>query len=376
MTIPALTASSIAHRARISSALKALKPPQFRMEVVKLRAHQIPTKWSLYRNLLRTAPTKDIRWRVRMGFRQDKSLRRAGDVRRSLEKWHKWLDTFQAARNGDAHLQAVLSRYSRLIVAKRKKEEMHQMILDDIAWRQRHANRPVLKGSALRPSLYNRPLPMMTPMPMHVSGMIARRRKARARRQDRYAVLSDLSKDLESERTFESLLAQSIETPFRPEYSPNLGDWKHWITEEQRMIRESYELDNERARTPFPSELLESLKSARRAKVENKTRERARERSGEVLDITLKRHRGQPPAHLLDKMSEKEKHMDQVSRSPSEVGYVAQVKRALGHKLRNPDAWKVELGKPENREQLDEAQGAIDAENARRRAQAKTDEDS
>ncbi|OCH88698.1 hypothetical protein OBBRIDRAFT_820076 [Obba rivulosa] len=374
MIIPPSSSSSLARRAQISLALKALKPPQFRMEVVALPAHRIPTKWSLYRGLLRNAPTEDIRWRVQTGFRQEKSLRRAGDVRKSLEKWHKWLNIFRGAKTGDERLQAILHRYSGMIVAKRDKTWMHKMILDDIAWRKRLATRPVLKGSPMRPTLYNRPLPMMTPMPMHVVGMIARRRKARTRRQERFAALQELAKDVEGERTFEHILAQEEKVPFEPEFSQNMTGWKQWISEEQRMIRNTFNLDDARARTPFPPELLETLKSARRAKVENKTRERERERSGEVLNVTLKRRRGRPPTHALVKMSEEEKHMDEVSRSPSEVGYVAQVKRALGHKLRNPDAWKVEIGKPEDRPRLDAALQAIDAENARRREQAKTDE--
>lgn len=59
--------------------------------------------------------------------------------------------------------------------------------------------------------------------------------------------------------------------------------------------------------------------------------------------------------------------MDRVARSLSEVGYIAQVKMKLGMKLRDPEAWKVEFGKPENLSELDEMWEAIDAENARRR---------
>jgi hypothetical protein len=59
--------------------------------------------------------------------------------------------------------------------------------------------------------------------------------------------------------------------------------------------------------------------------------------------------------------------MDKVSRSVSEVGYVGMIKRRLGWKLKNPEAWKAEIGSPENKQDLDQASEAIRQENLRRR---------
>jgi hypothetical protein len=67
-------------------------------------------------------------------------------------------------------------------------------------------------------------------------------------------------------------------------------------------------------------------------------------------------------------MSPERREMDKVSRSLSEVGYVALVKRRLGFKLKDPEAG-LELGEKENRPLLDQATAFIRAENQRREMQ-------
>jgi len=116
---------------------------------------------------------------------------------------------------------------------------------------------------------------------------------------------------------------------------------------------------------PIPPELIKEVFEARREKIRNKTKEKERERRGEVLRSTIKRQRKGPPAHILVKMSPKHKEMDKVSRSLSEVGYVALVKRKLGFKLKDPEAG-LELGEKENRPLLDQAVKFIRTENKRR----------
>jgi hypothetical protein len=66
-------------------------------------------------------------------------------------------------------------------------------------------------------------------------------------------------------------------------------------------------------------------------------------------------------------MTKEERRQDKVVRSVSEVGYVAQVKRRLGFKMRDPEAWKKEIGNVEDKERLDQTMREIRAENARRR---------
>ena len=50
------------------------------------------------------------------------------------------------------------------------------------------------------------------------------------------------------------------------------------------------------------------------------------------------------------RMSEKERMVWWVSKSVSEVGYIGMLKRRLGIKLKDPDAWKREDGLPHTKE--------------------------
>lgn len=135
-------------------------------------------------------------------------------------------------------------------------------------------------------------------------------------------------------------------------------------------ILETYKRDDARLRAPFPPTLLAAIKQARRDRVINKTRERERERHGEILPRTIRRRNKGPPAHVLAKMSLEERKMDKVARSVSEVGYVGMVKRRLGHKLRDRDGWKKEVGSMESRPRLDRMLKEIRDENERRRESA------
>jgi len=135
----------------------------------------------------------------------------------------------------------------------------------------------------------------------------------------------------------------------------------------QKGIYDTFRRDTERASTPYPPAMLDAIKQARREKIANKTRERERERRGEILRRTVLRRNKGPPAHVLRRMTEEERKMDKVVRSVSEVGYVAQVKRKLGFKLRDPELWKREIGDVGDQARLDRMMQGVRAENERRR---------
>ena len=117
--------------------------------------------------------------------------------------------------------------------------------------------------------------------------------------------------------------------------------------------------------------MLRQIKAARQEKVRNKTNEYNRESRGEVTNRTIYRRQQGPPAHILAKMTPEERHLDRVSRSSvSEVGYVGMVKRKLGWKLRNPEAWKAEDGKEEDWPLLDAMEEEIRQKNREKRASA------
>ncbi|CDO76164.1 hypothetical protein BN946_scf184740.g7 [Trametes cinnabarina] len=228
-----------------------------------------------------------------------------------------------------------------------------------------------MTGAYLKPSLYNKPLPRLVPQPLHITGMIVARRKARARRMVMHETLKEHMKLIDVERDVERSLAQQAEvegTSLEQVYADDYGGWREPIINQFKQLSQSFELERQRAATPYPPELLEQIKAARREKVANKTRERERELRGEMTNRLLKQMRKSPPAHRLAKMSDRRRRMDAISRGVSEVGYVAKVKRALGFKLRDPDAWKAEMGRPEHKEMLDRMAEEIEKENVRRRS--------
>ena len=55
-----------------------------------------------------------------------------------------------------------------------------------------------------------------------------------------------------------------------------------------------------------------------------------------------------------------------VSKSVSEVGYIGMLKRKLGMKLKNPDAWKREGGLPHMKKKTDRDLAVVETGNRRR----------
>ncbi|KAL1950426.1 hypothetical protein VTO73DRAFT_5550 [Trametes versicolor] len=373
MAIPLPSPESLAHRARLAALLSQLRPTQFRAPLTRLPAHRIPTLWTLYRGVLRDAPTDTIRGHMRDFFRERKCVREQGDVTRYLRTAYARWDVFRKVKAGDRHFDAVCARYSRMIQGAALQAKTEARYQNELAWQERLRTRPVLTGAFLKPTILHGPLPRMRPQPLHVTGMIVWRRKARERRLAKQEQLQEQMKYLDAESEFERNLARgSNAASFEGAFDVYGDSWGAPIAHDLQDIKRSFDQGRRRSRMPFPLALLEQIKSARRARIENKTRERERERRGEMTNRLLKQMRGRPPAHRLALMSLRQRRMDAIARGVSEVGYVGQVKRALGFKLRNPDAWKAEMGRPENREMLDRLAKEVEEENARREAEVPT----
>ncbi|KAK7677705.1 hypothetical protein QCA50_019257 [Cerrena zonata] len=367
-----VTAAQLAHRSRIAQTIAPLKRVRPRVPFWYLAAHRIPTLWTLYRGLLRSSPDDDVRWRIRRIFDQEKELTSPTATKRELIKGHRWLKKFEKAQAGDEYWQSVLQRYGRLIVAKREKANFIAAYRKEMSWQERLSNRPIMTGAYFRPTLYNPPLPRLKPQPLHITGMIVWRRKARFRRWSMREQLWSWKEDLEKERIFEDTLHQQLtnrgEDGFDRVYSH--PEWTEHVQARIKTINRTFEADDKRSRLPYPSEMLEQIKAARRERNANKMREYLRERRGEVLKKTLRRARKGPPAHVLNVMTEEEKHLDRVSRSTSEVGYVAQAKIKLGWKLKDPEKWRLEGGKQENLDWIIGIERRVEAANLRRRRKA------
>lgn len=104
------------------------------------------------------------------------------------------------------------------------------------------------------------------------------------------------------------------------------------------------ERELKRLTSPISESLRQLTLEARREKIANKTRERERERRGEITTAGARRMRKRPPPNVLRKMRSEEREMDRISRSPSEVGYVRKVKLRMGFKLKDDTTWQRETG--------------------------------
>ncbi|TBU40265.1 hypothetical protein BD309DRAFT_927418 [Dichomitus squalens] len=371
MLIPLPSAESLAHRARIAALLAPLRPTHFRAPLTRLEAHRIPTLWTLYRGILRDAPDEVIRSRMRAFFRVRRNMRAHGDVARELRKAHKWWDIFRKARAGDPHFSAVCARYSRMLDGARLQRRADLVYQEELDRYERMRTRPIMTGAYLRPTLFNKPLPRLVPQPLHITGMLTARRKARQRRIDLFETAQEHAKLLYAEIKFEEALigtAPKGKKPIERVFTEDVAGWRQPIDDLMKSISDSFELERQRQLSPYPPEMLAAIKEARREKVRNKTRERERWRRGEVTNRLRKLVNKGPPPHVLARMTDEQRRMDRLARCPSEVGYVAEVKRKLGHRLRDDETWRVELGKPENQETLDRMAEEIEAESARRRA--------
>ncbi|KAJ7691762.1 hypothetical protein B0H17DRAFT_1285526 [Mycena rosella] len=270
-------------------------------------------------------------------FSANISTLRVPKRQKQLLKGYKWLEAFKKSHEGDEKQRAILDRYSRLIAAKVEKEYWKELARKEAAWQARLRSRPILTGSIIKPTLYNPPLPRMKPQPIAISRIIATRMKTRERRYERLDRLAEELDDLQREESFEEHAIQLVgEHNIERVYSGEAASgWLHPVHEAMREMYALLDRDNARSQTPISPELQEMVRAARREKVANKTRERMRERRGEILPRTLKRARKGPPAHVLVHMTPQERHADRVVRGVGEVGYVGMVKRRMGMKLRD-----------------------------------------
>ncbi|KAJ7742699.1 hypothetical protein DFH07DRAFT_750204 [Mycena maculata] len=328
--------SSLAFRASLARLVSPLRRVRPRVPFFKLAIHRTPTL-ALYRGLLRYAPDDNIRARVQYLFRKHQHVTGTEKTRKQLLKGYKWLDAFKKAREGDEKQGAILRRYSRLIAAKIEKEYWKRLARAEAAWQARLRSRPILTGSIIKPTLYNPPLPRMKPQPPAISRIIATRIKTRIRRLARCDQLAEDINDLRAEAAFEEEgIELEGERSFQRVFSGNaIHEWLAPLYDALTDLATLLDRDVARSQMPISPELKELTRAARREKIANKTRERMRERRGEILPRTLERARQGPPAHVLVKMTPAQRHADRIVRRVGEVGYVGMIKRRMGMKLRD-----------------------------------------
>ncbi|KAJ7239952.1 hypothetical protein B0H12DRAFT_1204141 [Mycena haematopus] len=327
------SASSRAFRASLARLVSPLRRVRPRVPFFELAIHRIPTL-ALHRNLLRYAPDDNIRTRVQYLFRKHQHATGTEKTRVQLLKGYKYLEAFKNASEGDEKQRAILARYSRLIAAKVEKEHWKRLVRAEAA---RLRSRPILTGALIKPTLYNPPLPRMKPQPQAISRIIFARMRTRDRRMARDQQLLDDIFHLKREAAFEDSIARFVGgASFERVYSGDAeSEWLQPLQAARADLQVLTGRDVARSQKPVSPALIEMLRAARREKVANKTRERMRERRGEILRCTIGRARKGPPAHVLVRMTAAQRRADRIVRGVGEVGYVGMVKRRMGVKLRD-----------------------------------------
>ncbi|KAF9242299.1 hypothetical protein BU15DRAFT_44029, partial [Melanogaster broomeanus] len=379
--VPLPTASSLAHRAEISRLISPLRRVRPKIPFYDLAAHRIPTLWSLYRGLLKHAERKNVKWRISTIFKRNQHTFQAHIAKEQLIQGHRWLDIFIHAKQGDARRRALLDRYDRMIAAKRDRAEFRRLVREALEEQARLRSRPpIFKGSFIRPTFYNKLLPRLVPQPANISGMIYKRRMGRESRFANKELIEGWVEDLKMESKFEEALlgpwwGGAGENDWDRVFSDNPRAWRTPSNEKLKIIQAALNRDYGRLSSDYPPSLLQAGANARRLKIQRFTRQRARERCGEIFASTLKRMRQGPPAHILEKMGPERRKMDRIIRGPGEAGYTAAVKIKMGVKLKNPELWKLEDGKKEDWARLDRMEAEVAAENERRRQVASEEEE-
>jgi len=256
-------------------------------------------------------------------------------------------------------------------------------------WRAKLRYRPILTGAPFSPSIYHKPLPRMIYQPVKLSQMIRYRIESHARRNERHQTYLRTIADIRCDCNAEAEATKALSPSQRRDavFAGYYDEWSMFFAhllwnavlsltysesakpykEQLTLISQAYERGTRRAQTPFPQALLDQMKEARRERIRNKTKERAREIRGEMTRSLCRRLRQGPPAHVLSHMSPEQRRLDQFARHPSEVGCTALAKVRLGRRLRNPEAWAVEESRGKEAE-LDVIAAAIRRQNESKRA--------
>ncbi|TFL06778.1 hypothetical protein BDV98DRAFT_164273 [Pterulicium gracile] len=339
--------SSSTFRAQLAKSVSANRHIRPRAPFWRLPVHTIPTLWTLYRGLLRNAPTANISFRVKTLLKENKHLTAPQDAAERLKQGYRWLELFRECKSGNERAQAICSRFDRLIGVRREKEYWNHLLYVERKWLEKMRNRPIMTGGLLRASYNNAPLPRLKPQPLAITMMLYKRRSKREPRLSKINWINEWTSDLHHESKFEGGLLgpESVysNAPGPPgAEKSNYDVWVNRARQDRQYFVDLLEGDNRRITSPVPETLVLALKAARTEKIRNKTHERERERSGEVLRSTLQRRRRGVPAETRRQLSPARRRLDRVSREEGEVGFVRKVKADLGMRIKDDLTWRKE----------------------------------
>lgn len=242
-------------------------------------SHTIPTRWSLYRPLLRAThlhldrglALPAIRRRVGEQWRKHTSNTSIAATRKFLEKGYTLLDHLTSSSpetrihilHLESHLAATQRQNDARVLALTKKRQP----------------RARLQGSFLRPTIYNPPLPRLTPQPLAISMIIQKRIKSHALRIAKYRAAKETRDDMREEVNFWRRLSGAEGTGD----GGSEGGWDREITTVMKTCEESFERGQRRSEGRYGREVMHRVERARKRRVRESQEKVVRRREQEEV---------------------------------------------------------------------------------------------
>ncbi|KAH9812700.1 hypothetical protein DFH28DRAFT_930646 [Melampsora americana] len=261
--------------------------------------HQLHTKWSLYKHLIiqtrsldsyfdhpSSTHHKDVLFKdIQSQFRKNRSLTSLPQIQNSLRLAYSYLNLLiksnpslnPSSPSTSASLNEIQKIRSDLIEDQNQISwsKIYQSYYKSI---QKKPLKPIMTGRLLRPTVLNKPLPRYANQPLHISMMIASRRKSNEKRRMKeielmkWMRLDELDHEIETD-----LPNQSIDRSF---YEERLNE-----------IKKTYQLNRKRERTVYSTEMLNEINLAKRRRPkdlqEYRFEKRLKERLNRLNSISL-----------------------------------------------------------------------------------------
>ncbi|WVQ71014.1 hypothetical protein IAR50_000539 [Cryptococcus sp. DSM 104548] len=232
--------------------------------------HTVPTKWSLYRPLLRFARGSlgdeagatypGVGREVRRLWKSRRSWTSVPQVRTFLQGQYDILAAFQ--KNDVPELDELEARLAN----KHRLHDERQASKAALEAVRPSRPRPRIVGF-LRPTLFNPPLPRLKPQPPHLGAMIHARLRRRERRMERRKEYASLRPDMKLEVAFwKDVLGREGEHLTENARSP--GGWDLLLREEVEAMDARFVKENKRADMVYDETMYERIESAKQARQE------------------------------------------------------------------------------------------------------------
>ncbi|GAA5914321.1 hypothetical protein JCM8208_004434 [Rhodotorula glutinis] len=252
--------------------------------------HRIPTKWSLFRPLLRAARSAPLDHHhrdalyahVRHHFKHARGLGSVERARRKLVEAEQFLHQLDSASHSSTHLDRLRALASHLLLRQPPPPPRSSRSSAVPTPSPSRKPKPFLSPSILPSTSFHPPLSRLRPQPLATSMMIHRRRRASQKRYDTLDMARDMVELGRAEDEFERAVGVGMGGGERGEGGRWGDEWRAWMVD----AREKEAREQARNALVVPPELQrqarEAARERERRRVERAAAARERERRRRV----------------------------------------------------------------------------------------------